>query len=227
MNFNNQFRMSPDPDGTGGGGESAEALAAQLAAAKAEEAKLSKQVRDQNAYITKLESEKKTVPASPVNVVQPAASTIQSSAEKYAINAATNEAIANSTAILKQKYGEEAFSAIKDDFVNIARANIKDPFNIPEGLFDKAARMALGTAFDDETRRTKILGAYSKTAQQPAPVVPQTKQVVIDNPGSQKIGVMQPGDTQNLGKTEIVTGPTTTPTKMSPSEFFKSARSKK
>jgi len=93
-------------------------------------------------------------------------------------------------------------------------------------MFDKAARMALGTAFEDETRRTKIMGAYTKKAEQPAAQpAPQTKEVVVENPGAGKIGTMQPSDQQGLGKTTIVTE-TPKPTLKGPHEFFKSVREK-
>lgn len=231
------FLRSANPEDGGGAEQTTEEKAAQLEAQlAAKEAELEaerQKVKNQNSYITKLEADKKNLSAQTVSkpTVTPTPATEGanlSAAERYAINAATNEVIDKSVAELKEKYGEEAFAAFEEDYKQIARANIKDPFNVPTGLLDRAAQMALGSVFSNEEKRVKILGAYVKTNEQPTQTQETTQtEVIVNSPSAQKIGTMQPTDQPGLGPTNPMKPEEGETKKLSPREFFQSMRAKK
>lgn len=226
------LRFAESTDGAGG--QTPEQIEAQLAAVKAELEAEKLKVKNQNSYITKLEADKKPVsPTTPDVKTTPTppatAPTVQSAAEIYAINAATKEIIDSEVVKLKAKYGEEAVAVFEEEFRQIARANIKDPFKVPDNLMERAAQMSMGAVMSDETKRPKIMGAFVKAPATPPTPTPQAPQgpVVVNDPAAQQISTMQPGDGPALGPNNPV-APDATPTKpVSPSAFLQGLRTKK
>ena len=226
MNIMNlrRFYFSPDDETGGDATETPEEKAARL---EAELTLKEKQIRDQNSYITKLEQQKQKTQTQPVTPSQPAPTNRSlSAAEQYAINKATEEEVEKSVKKARELLGEEAAEVVREEVIAIARANIKDPFAVPQDLHDRVVQMATGRAMANPEKRVKIAGAYIKTndpAPQPQPTV-QT--VVVPNPADGKIGTMQPGDRQNLGGNPIAQQNQGEKPR-SPKDFFSSVRSKK
>lgn len=193
------LRSMPDENGNETIDERAARLEAELEAEK-------EKIKNQNSYITKLESEKNELAKKQTVTAQPQTKQTQapqqtpapSPAELYAVNQATKEQILEQEKILKTKYGEEVYEQFKDDFVAISKANMTNPFDVPKDFFSRVEAMALGRAMGDEEKRTKIAGAFIK-APDPTPVVTTTQQVVVPSPASQKIQTMNPGEKQTLG----------------------------
>lgn len=194
--------FADDQPGGGGAAETPEEKAARL---EAELALKEKQIRDQNSYITKLEQQKQTT-QQPVNNPQPAAKpqTGQSAAERFAYKKATEEEIEKVQQRAKELLGEETAEIIKEDVIAIARANIKDPFEVTPDLHDRVIKMAAGNALvANQEKRIKIAGAYIKAPQVETPQ-PVIEKVVVPSPAGEKIGTMQPGDRQGLGTNPLV-----------------------
>lgn len=183
-----------------------------------------KKVKDQNSYITKLEEERNKlrdqkstgeVKPAPVSKGTPQ----PSAAEQYAINTATRELITEHEAKLKEKYGEEIYNEIKEDFVAIARTNIKDPFSVQPDLLQRAEQMAIGRAFGDKEKRVKIAGAFVIQDPQSKAEEPATKQEVVLDPAGNKINTLSPDDKQTLGSPNP-NNPTGEKKRLSRQEFF-------
>lgn len=213
-----KYRGNPD-----GGEQDAPTIEEMKAQYEAELEAEREKIRNQNSYITKLEEERNKLketrkaaptppPVSSGNNAQPSA------AERYAINKATQELIDDYQETLKEKYGEEVYNEFKEDFVAISRTNIKDPFNMPADLLQRAEQMAIGRAFGNEEKRVKIAGAYVIQEPNQKEPEPKGKEVVLD-PGANKIGTLNPSDKQNLGAPNP-NNPTNENRKMSRQEFL-------
>lgn len=206
-----------------------------LAELEAELAAEREKIKNQNSYITRLEAERKAAeekanrPAQvtkPTNTPPPSTGDKPlSAAERYAIGKATQEIIQNQEAALKEKYGEEVYSEFKDEFISIAKTNIKDPFNVPEDLFVRVEAMALGRAMTSEDKRVKIAGAFIKQPDPVPAVAPQAAPVVVNDPANQKINTLTPDDKQTLG-TPTPQNPNKTK-RMTREEFFSSLNKNK
>lgn len=183
--------------------ETAEEKVAKL---QAELAAKEKMIRDQNSHITKLEAQRPTQVADPKSTTAQAQTVTNnvSAAERYAINKATEEEVEKVYSRAKERIGEEAAKIIEEDIRKIARANIRDPFSVQDGIHDRIIETAAGRALTNPDKKELILGAIAK---KPAPVPPVTNTVVVDSPASGKIGTMQPADSQNLGNNPIAQQP--------------------